>query len=398
MTKQVWQVERFSTDVTNQIESLQYFTGRRTQFDSWSPGSLVFTIHNDNGEANGYDLNDKIILTASGSGWYQWFYVQEVLFNDRGGDGGGSSATIVCTDLLGRLGRISVFEQSLPSAGTLAQIDTAFNSLMPTGTAIVINGNGDSTAAADSSYTGTALNRLNLNMTTEQGWLTLIENGLVLVSRTTLADLAPPVVTFARQTTVLDVYQMGYSDIKRIALGSNYLNDCTVTPPVAAQQNTSNASGVASYGTYGAEFSTVDNTGSQALSFAEWQVYSRSDPDELSFQITVSDTANDLVWLFDTIGSSEAIVSVEYRNPGSPTDLVSLQIMQGWSMTVTPAKTDMEIFTSPLTYTNFFTLDSATFGILGGSAVATYNQNIRYSKNTFTYNGEFANAGGRLGW
>ena len=67
-------------------------------------------------------------------------------------------------------------------------------------------------------------------------------------------------------------------------------------------------------------------------------------------------------------------------------------------MTVTPAKTDMEIFTSPLTYTNFFTLDSATFGILGGSAVATYNQNIRYSKNTFTYNGEFANAGGRLGW
>ena len=97
MTKQVWQVERFATDVTNQIESLQYFTGRRTQFDSWAPGSLVFTIHNDNGEANGYDLNDKIILTAVGTSFYQWLYVQEVLFDDRGGDGGGSSATIVCT-------------------------------------------------------------------------------------------------------------------------------------------------------------------------------------------------------------------------------------------------------------------------------------------------------------
>ena len=367
MTKQVWQVERDATDVTNQIESLQYFTGRRTQFDSWSPGSLVFTIHNDNGEANGYDLNDKIILTAVGTDFYQWFYVQEVLFDDRGGDGGGSSATIVCTDLLGRLGRISVFEQSLPSAGTLAQIDTAFNSLMPTGTAIVINGNGDSTAAADSSYTGTALNRLNLNMTTEQGWLTLIEDGLVLVSRTTLADLAPPVVTFARQTTVLDVYQMGYSDIKRIALGSNYLNNCTVIPPTAAQQNATDATGVSTYGTYGAEFATVDNSQAQALSFAQWQVQSRSDPDQLSFQITVSDTANDLVWLFNTIGSSEAIVSVEYRNPGSPTDLTSTQIIQGWSMTVTPAKTDMEIFTSPLTYTNFFTLDSATFGVLDTS-------------------------------
>jgi hypothetical protein len=367
MTKQVWDVVRSATTVTQQIQSMQYSTGRRTQFDSWSPGYLTFTIKNDNGQANNYDLNDRIILTAVGSGWYQWFYVQEILYNDLGGDGNGSTATIICTDLLGRLGRVQVFEKSLASAGTLAQIDTAFNSLMPTGTAIVINGNGDSTAAADSSYTGTALNRLNLNMTTEQGWLTLIENGLVLVSRTTLADLAPPVVTFARQTTVLDVYQMGYSDIKRIALGSNYLNNCTVTPPVAAAQNETDTAGVAAYGTYGAEFATVDNTGSQALSFAQWQVYSRSDPDQLSFQITVSDTANDLVWLFNTIGSSEAIVSVKYRNPGDATTYTSTQIIQGWSMTITPSKTDMEIFTSPLTYTNFFTLDSATFGVLDTS-------------------------------
>lgn len=365
MTKQVWQVERDATDVTNQIESLQYFTGRRTQFDSWSPGSLVFTIHNDNGEANGYDLNDKITLTATGTDFYQWFYVQEVLFNDLGGDGGGSSATIVCADLMGRLGRITVFEESISSAGTVQQIVDEFSYLTPVGTTIFNVSDGDSTAAADSSYTGTALNRLNLNMTTEQGWVSVTDIGIYLYGRSDVAGLAPAAVTFARSAS--GSFQFGYSDIKRIALGSNYLNNCTAIPPTAAQQNATDAAGVSTYGTYGAEFATVDNSQAQALSFAQWQVQSRSDPDELSFQMSVSDTANDLTELFNNIYLNNAIVDVSYQNPGTPIDLTSTQIMQGWSMTVTPAKTDMEIFTSPLTYTNFFTLDSATFGVLDTS-------------------------------
>ena len=365
MTRQVWQVERDATDVTNQIESLNYFTGRRTQFDSWSPGSLVFTIHNDNGEANSYNLNDRITLTATGSFWYQWFFVQEVLFDDRGGDGGGSSATIVCTDLLGRMGRISVFEQSIGSALTIDQIYNEFNSLMPTGTGISAIGNGDSTASADGSYTGTVLNRLNLNMTTEQGAINLTAGAVALFSRSAIGSFVNPVITFAR--TASGLFQMGYFDIKRIALGSNYLNNCTVIPPTAAQQNSTDATGVAAYGTYGAEFATVDNSQAQALSFAQWQVQSRSDPDELSFQISVSDTANSIANFFDEIYADNPIVTVSYQNPGTPIDLTSTQIIQGWSMTVTPAKTDMEIFTSPLTYTNYFTLDSATFGVLNTS-------------------------------
>ena len=364
MTKQVWKVERFSTDVTSQIQSMRYSTGRRTQFDSWSPGSLVLSIKNDSGQANGYDLNDKITLTAVGTYFYQYHYVQEVLFNDLGGAGKGSTATIVCTDLMGRLGRISVFEKSLPSAGTLAQLDTAFSSLMPSGTYLTNFNDGESTAAADPSYTGTALNRLNLNMTTEQGWISVCDYAIYLFSRADIDDLYGDII-FAREAS--GSLQFGYSDIKRIALGSNYLNSCTAIPPVAAQQNAENASGVSTFGTYGAEFSTVDNTATQAHDFAEWQVYSRSDPDEVSFQISVSDTANSLLGYFDELQSNYGVVTVSYQKPGTPTDLTSTQIIQGWSMTVTPAKTDMEIFTSPLTYTNFFTLNSATFGVLDTS-------------------------------
>ena len=364
MTKQVWMIEKFSDDKTSDVMSFTYSTGRRTQFDSWSPGSLVLTIKNDNGQATGWDLNDKIILTAVGTSWYQWHYVQEVLYNDLGGDGAGSTATIVCTDLIGRLGRIQVFEQAIASAKTILQLDTAFGALMPAGTSFIYVGNGDSTAAADASYSGTALNRLNLNMVTEQGWISVTDTNIYLYGRTEIDDLG---ATMILARTASSSFQFGYSDIRRIALGSNYLNSCTATPPVAAAQNATDTAGVATYGTYGAEFATVDQNAGQALGFAQWQVFSREDPGELSFQTSLSDTANDLTELFNAIYYNSPLVIVSYKNPGSNITLTDTQIMNGWGMSVNPSRTDMEIFTSPLTYTNFFTLDSATFGVLNTS-------------------------------
>jgi len=365
MTKQVWKIERFAADKTSDVLSFTYSTGRRTQFDSWSPGGLVLTIKNESNQADGYNLNDKIILTAVGTQFYQWFYVQEVLFNDLGGTGSGSTATIICADLLGRSGRIQVFKQNIVSAATVVQLVNEFNSLMPTGTALSGAGNGDSIAAADASYSGTVLNRINLNMLTEQGWVSITRDSVTLFPRSNIDDLAPGTITFAR--TASGSFQMGYSDIKRIALGQNYLNNCTVTPPVAAAQNATDTAGVATYGTYGAEFATVDNSATQADSFAEWQVQSRSDPDELSFQISVSDTANNLGELFESIYLDQPVVTVSYQKPGSATPTTDTQIMQGWGMSVTPSRTDMEIFTSPLTYTNFFILNSDTFGVLNTS-------------------------------
>ena len=365
MTQQVWSIFKFLDDKTSDVMSFTYSTGRRTQFDSWSPGSLVLTIKNDNQQANGYDLNDKIILTAVGTSFYQWFYVQEVLYNDLGGAGKGSTASVICTDLLGRLGRIQVFEQAITSAGTLIQLDTAFGALLPSGTSFSFLSDGASTAAADASYSGTALNRLNLNMTTEQGWVGVTDIGIYLYGRDDFQDLLPSDITFAR--TASYPYDFGYSDIKRIALGQNYLNTCTVNPPVAASQNAKKNSGISTYGTYGAEFSTVDNSSPQALSFAQWQVQSRDDPDELSFQISVSDTANNLEQFFENTYLNQPVVNVQYKNPGSNTTLTSKQIMQGFSMSVTPARTDVEVFTSPLTYTNYFTLNSATLGVLNTS-------------------------------
>jgi hypothetical protein len=394
MTQQVWTFDHDGTDVTSQIQSLQYSTGRRTQFDSWSPGSLVLSIKNDAGQADAYSLNDTLTIYSASSGFYQLHYVQEVLYNDLGGTGSGSTATIICADLMGRIGRIQVFEQYLDSTATISQLTSEFNGLMPTGTYMSGPTVGDSIAAAET-YTGTVLNRLNLNMVTEQGWLSVTDIAIYLYGRSAIDDLAPGTIVFARQGDGLN--QMGYSDIKRITLGSNYLNTCTVIPTTVAQQNATDATGVAAYGYYGAEFSTVDNSIQQADDFATWQVFSRSDPSELSFQISVSDLNNDIDPLLEAIYTNIPVVTVSYEKPGSPTDYVSAQIMQGWTMTVTPSATYMEIFTSPLTYTNFFTLNSSTFGRLGGAGV-TYNSEIFYNQSDYTYNDTTADNAGRLGW
>lgn len=394
MTQQVWVITRGATIVTDDVMSFTYSTGRQTQFDSWAPGYLILTIRNESGQANNYDLNEKIILTADDSSFYQWLYVQEVLFNDMPGTGANSTATIICTDLLGRLGRIQVFEKTLPTEDTIEQIRAGFESLLPTGTSFATSA---ATSQAESAnYTGTGLNRLNLNMTTEQGWVGVNGETISLIGRGAMDNLLPETITFARDAS--GAYQMGYSDIKRIALGQNYLNICTVTPPTVAAQNATDTTGVSTYGTYGAEFSTVDSTTSQALSFAQWQVFSRDDPDELSFQISLSDTVNNFQQLFNAIIQNYVVVTVSYKEPGDATTYTSSQIMQGFSMSVTPSRTDIDVFTSPLTYVDFFTLDSATFGILGGSGV-TYNQAaITYNEATYVYNQAGGTAGSRLGW
>lgn len=363
MTQLSWKIEQFAADVTDTVRSFSYSTGRRTPYDSYNPGFLIFTISNGNGEVNSYSINDLVTLSTPSPSFYQYFYVQEILYNDLGSTGENSTATIVCTDLLGRAGRIQVFNKAITSAKTLLQLVTAFNSLMPASGFVRLT-DGNSTAAADAAYSGTVLNRLNLNMMTEQGWLAVTDNAIYLYSRNDVEEI-PSAITFAR--TPLGTAQIGYSDIKRIALGPNYLNNCTVTPPVAATANATNPAGITTYGTYGSELASVDNTTSQALDLASWQCFSRSDPAELSFEITVSSAANNLTALFESIYFNTPQVQVTYKKPGDSTTFTSTQVMQGFTMQVTPAETVMQIFTSPIGFTDFFKLDSATFGKLNSS-------------------------------
>lgn len=360
--------ETTTVDFTDEVQSANIVKGRATQDDQYSPGGLTFTIRNQTDQAAGFTLNDKI--KADTDGFYQIFWVKEILFNDAPGTGLYSTATIMCNDLLGMMGRINVVNDALVQAYTLEQIFDEFNSLLPTGSDFFIGSPpslGDSIAIGDT-YTGSILNRLNENLVTEQGWLTLSAEDCNLLSRSTIQDLLPATITFAR--TASGSYQFAYSGIERIQLGTNFVNKSSVIPPVAAAQTATNAASVALYGVYGQTLATVDYNATQAAGLANWIATSRADPTILSFVITFNNLADDLYEFMVSIFYNLPAINVVYRVPGDVSDTTSLQIVQGLEMQITNVGTFFTMTTSPYSY--------YAFEVIYNSPDYVYNSPIKY--------------------
>jgi len=56
-----------------------------------------------------------------------------------------------------------------------------------------------------------------------------------------------------------------------------------------------------------------------------------------------------------------------YRVPGAGSDTTESVAIEGIAVNATPEQTTFEVFFSPTTYYQFFTLDSSTLGILDTS-------------------------------
>ena len=362
--------ETTSVDFTDEVQSATVVKGRATQDDQYAPGGLTFTIRNQSDQAAGFTLGDDIKIETDG--FYQDFFVKEILFNDSPATGIYSTATIVCNDLLGIMGRINVINDSLTQRATIDQIYQEFNGLLPTGTGIQKFGNGDSIAIGDT-YTGSVLNRLNENLVTEQGWLGLYATTCALISRSEMNDLLPATITFAREKS--GAYQFAYSSIERIQLGTNFVNTSTVIPPVAAAQTAVDAASVALYGTYGQTVSTVDYDATQALGLASWIAASRSDPTILQFVIKFDNLAQNLYEFIAVVSYVLPIINVKYRIPGEPTDRESLQIVQGLQFDITNVGTFFTMTTSPFSYYDFT--------VIYNSPDFVYDGNTNYGGNNW---------------
>jgi hypothetical protein len=327
---------------------------------------LSITITNTSDQAAGFTINDKIRMrlehATSADLYYHTFYVQEVSFNDEPGNQNGSTATIMCTDVLGRLGRTSVFTKNMPQARTITQLTTAFSSDLPSGATMPATYTGTSTASLNASYTGTVANRLNLNMVTEQGIVWQNRTQILLIGRDDIAALATSTISLGPESPYYT-----YTNIKRIALGTDFLNTSTVSTEVTAAVNSTDAASVSTYGTYGGTLSTVDYNLTQATGSASWQVFSRSDPTSIVFSVDMtsansSNCADVIKRLWKE--SPELFCFVFYRKPGSGNLIQYLCQFQGFSMYVTPALTTFTFSLAPASFTGVFTLNSNVFGVL----------------------------------
>jgi hypothetical protein len=394
------------TEFTSNVLSASMFYGRTKYLDDYSAGTLTITINNSANFASNFAFNTGIILKTDRTGVFplpndpqNTYFVQEITFADHPGNVGLSTATLFCVDALGRAGRVEATNLSLTQQTTGLQA-TQFTSLLggPLPSTVKIQNLQTQSTASAQTYTGTVLNQLNLLNATERGTLRTKRDsaaGQINFHGRKQID-AVTVVSFGRNTSASVI---GYQQFNRIQNGLSFINTATISPEGLPDQTVSNASSVSTYGATFYSSSTVDVDTTQAQGNANWVVNSFSDPTDLRFEIAFTDRAqNDTAYDLFMIHRNLILFNLSYRLPTDVADTTELVALEGYSVNMTPEQTDWVLYFSPATYYQFFTLDSSTFGILGGGGIVYDQPEIKYDEIGWIYDDANVEQGSRLGW
>jgi hypothetical protein len=373
MTKVVWDFQlRVApyTDLTAYVLSLNYFQGRQHYLDQYAGGILSVTLNNSTNIASNFVINEQWELRTTGIAGVQYFWVQGVTLNDYPGNTGLSTCTVQLGDILARNGRNIVTNSVIPQGATTTQVDYINNWNLPQQGTVLTPNLGDSTASAIT-YTGSVLNYWNLCFSTERGVIGLTTDTLLMNSRKSVAEST---VNFSFSRNAPSASVISYNQIERIKLNLNFYNQCTVISTGIANQTASNTASVALYGVNELSVTTVDFSASQAAGNAGWIANSQSDPSAEYFRINVFDipqNATALEGLFAAYNGSQSttkkVWNLVYRVPGAGSDTTVQVVIEGIDINATPERTDFDIYLSPLTLYQFFTLNSSTLGILDTS-------------------------------
>jgi hypothetical protein len=365
------------TTFTTSVLSASYRTGRQTYMDNWSGGSLIITIKNDTNQAGGFTVNDQIDFGTSTGTYYQRFFVNEIQYSDYPGQVGLSTATISCTDGLNRSGQNTITNLTLFAEQCCEQIDEFTTSGQIANSGYALNGTTYGPGASKAlglggGYNGSVLQRINQNMATERGIIWYYQNTIYFVARNKLADKTMP-LTFGRSTAT-DV--IAYQEFNRITLGQNFMNAVSIEPLNNTGFNTftTNATSTAAYGVRGYSLTTVDFTAAQGKGLGQFLANSQSDPSAIRFSLGFTDVAQNSTaittfvnnWL-GSAGRPAVVLPLEYKIQGSATTYTVLTLIEGIEISMTPEQSSFTVYLSPMTYYQFFTLNSATLGVLDTS-------------------------------
>lgn len=373
MPKIQWQVFSGATDISSKVLSMNIVQGRQKYLDDYSGGSCTLTINNAGDYASGITYGTVIRvqdLAGGGSQFVCDFWVQEVVFNDYPGNTGLNTATITAVDWVSRSGRVLANNFVLGQALCGIQLKLFEQaSLGPLPSDMFVNAGSLTygSQAAAITYTGSVNNYLNLLSATERGYIVLRGSTLYFIDRATVSSTLSSVITFGRTPGPLTI---GYENFERIQNGTQFINTATVSPNGLASQTSVNSSSVTAYGPASYSSSTVDYNTTQALGNAQWITNTFSNPSSIRFECSFTDQAQDNVGLDNFMayfwGFISKVVYFEYQVPGGSATTV-LTVMEGFTLNATPEGTRFDMSFSPLTYYQFFTLNSNSLGILDTS-------------------------------
>jgi hypothetical protein len=370
MPRFAWQVRNTSTstDFTSSVLSMSFSNGRQNYLDNYNAGALVLTIKNQANESAGFTFGDAIDLQSPSNTNMFRFYVVEIAYNDYPGNTGLSTATITCQDGLGVLGRLQMNNYSISAGASTAQFTSASSvpgrrSVNPS---MVASGTGGACSAGV--YSGSVLTFINLLVNTERTVLSITENQVVFYARDEIADLPTSSANYNRTANATNI---AYDSFERINLGLDLMNQVQVQPAGLATQQATNATSVSAYGANGFTVSTVDATTTIALGLAEWLANTLSDANKQRFVIQFTDLMQpagspNFYGVVMALGGKKP-TNLTYRVPGAGSDTTVQVIPEGFNIVANTTQTTVTVYFTPLTYYQFFTLDSATLGILDTS-------------------------------
>jgi hypothetical protein len=366
MARYAWGIKNITTNVTwtSSVLSFNFTNGRQSYLDNYSAGaSYIDNKQSTNFETAGFNFGEnrfvKSDFMGSGNAIFSDFWVQKITYNDYPGNTGLSTATFTCVDWISRAGRINTNNLVIAQADCddqLTYFETA--GILPADMGVIAYGSGS--IASGTTYTGTVNNYLNFLVTTERGYC-FVQQGLIyFIGRTFVSSLAPIATTIGR--TASDT-QIAYQQLERIANGFEFINTATVSPNGLASQTSTNTTSVSTYGPAFYSSSTVDYTTTQASGNADWIVNNFGDPTAERFFCSFTDLAQNgtalYSWLAECFDGNNRTVTFKYRQPGDVSDLSENVVMEGYTINVTPEQTTFDLSFSPLTYYQFFTLNSS---------------------------------------
>ena len=373
MTKIVWRLSRSVpsfVDVTTSVMSFSYTQGRQNYLDQYSGGTLSVTLKNQTDVAQYFTFNSVWILADDATSSEQYFWCQDVTFNDYPGNTGLSTITVSLVDVLARNGRNVVSNVVLAQADTIGQLQTLWRTAPYQIGDFDGTGPGSSTAAGIT-YSGSMLNYLNLIDSTEKGLLNFYGITAFMTRRNSVY-LTTSGFSFTRNAT--SATAITYNSFSHDKAGLNFMNNVTVNPNGLASQTATNSASLTAYGNAAQSVSTVDATTTQALGLAQWLSDSQADPEAQTWAIGFQDISQNQTiterWvetIMNTIGNGRRVWSLVYRVPGAGSDTTLLVAIEGVTINATLEKTDFTVYFSPATYYQFFSLDSSEFGILDTS-------------------------------
>ena len=373
MPKILWQLKRSVpslVDVTDSVMSFSYAQGRQNYLDQYSGGTLSVTLKNQANIAQYFTFNSVWILDDNDYTGEQYFWCQDVTFNDYPGNTGLSTITVSLVDVLARNGRNVVSSVVLAQTDTIDQLQDLWRTAPYQIGDFDGSGPGNSTAAAIT-YSGSMLNYFNLIDQTEKGLVNFYGPTAFMLRRNSV-NIAVSVFSFTRNAPGASA--ISYSAISHDLAGLNFMNNVTVSPNGLASQTSTNSASVTAYGNAQQTVSTVDATTTQALGLAQWLSSSQADPDAQNWSIIFQDIPQNsgaisafLKAFYNTDGNTYKVWSLVYRVPGAASDSTLKVAIEGISVSATPEQTLFTVYFSPLTYYQFFTLNDTSLGILDTS-------------------------------